>query len=70
MKKLSDAQRDLLRDIEKWGEISPDVEHIVGIRGAALDKVFGAIKRRGYIECEWGGSITLTDAGRAALASS
>jgi hypothetical protein len=68
--KLSDAQRDLLKDIKKWGQISPDVEHAVGVRGAALDKVFAAIKRRGYIEGEWGGGIIVTQAGNDALAQS
>lgn len=61
------AQGDLLRHIRRNGCIGMDAESDVGCQGAALDRVFDAVHRRGWIEGEWGGSIDLTASGLSAL---
>lgn len=61
------AQAGLLRELLRWGEMSMDADHAAGCHGAALDRVFDSISRRGWIEGNWGSSITVTPAGNDAL---
>lgn len=70
---VSTAQFGLLRDIAKFGEISPDAEYAAGCHGAAFDRVLDALYRKGLVELKstddkganWTG---LTEAGRSIIA--
>lgn len=66
---MTGPQRRFLREVDRWGEWSPDLEDQVGCFGAALTSVMDACHRRGWISYATGG-IDVTDAGRAALANS
>ncbi|MFG1250256.1 hypothetical protein LJE71_11335 [Xanthobacter autotrophicus] len=63
------AQGDLLRHIRSNGGIGMSAESDVGCQGAAFDRVFDAVSRRGWIEGQWGDPIDLTASGVAALKS-
>ena len=64
---ISGPQRRALREFDKWGEYSPDMEHIVGCDGAAFRSVVDALRRKGLIIDASHGGVTVTEAGRKAL---
>lgn len=67
--KPTKAQAGLLREIERWGELSMDAEHATGCHGAAFERVLRAIERRGWIEGDQTVGMRLTPKGRCALQS-
>ncbi len=65
--KPSRAQTGLMREIERYGELSMDAEHAAGCHGAAFNRVLDSLTRRGWIEGNQSDGMRLTFQGRMAL---
>lgn len=65
------AQAELLRELARHGEVTPEAEEAAGCKGAAFVRVLQALKRRGWIADSQRPLVDydVTEAGHEAIAS-